>query len=192
MLLLSVGGILLFLEMVLWFRITFDAGLHHNLCLGACFVIMPLFLHTMHKLGWAVEIVNEEALVEKRHATTPTPEDLRAGLRTYTASKGGECLALDRDEFLALLEKPWGQVTSVQRAFAKQIFDAHVESELGKLGEVGKQGNDTMLNDDTGKGNLDGCKGATTSICATSLEDMELGLPSSLACDSFSASHLQL
>lgn len=133
MILFVIGLGLLYLEMVLWFKMTVDAGATCTLCLSACFTMAPLFFHTMHKMGWAVEVVAEEIRAESRNAKMPTPEDLQACFRRYLDDHEGICLSLDRDEFLALLEVPGVRVTSVQRVFAGQIFDAYVEEELGKF-----------------------------------------------------------
>lgn len=128
------GTLMIFAEFVLYFKVNVDAGLRCSLCLGACLTIAPLFFHCMHKLGWAVCVVQSEAEAQRKSAKPPTADAVRADLLSYVSSKGDNPLALDRDQFLYLLKtKPGACVTSVQRAFAKQLFDDHVEAELEKL-----------------------------------------------------------
>lgn len=139
------GLMMLFLEFVLFFKINVDPGFHCSACLGACLVIFPLFLHMMHKMGWVASVVHHASEVAEREAVVPTPEDIQATFHSYVASKAskspkkspkgnaGNVLALDREEFLALLDVPG--VTSVQRAFAAELFDAHVKVQLKKLHE---------------------------------------------------------
>merc|ERR1711907_362121 len=128
------GTSMIFLEFIFFFKENVDAGLGCTLCLTACFCVAPLFFHTMHKLGWAVAVVQEEAECQRRDAKPPTADDLRTELKHYVASKGSNVLALDREEFLHVLKiKPGARVTSVQRAFSKQLFDEYVEGELAKL-----------------------------------------------------------
>ena len=97
-------------------------------------MIAPLFFHCMHKLGWAVSVVQAESEHQRQNSHPPTADEIRQDLASYLAAKGPNPLALDRDQFLYLLKtKPGANVTSVQRAFAKQLFDDHVEAELEKL-----------------------------------------------------------
>lgn len=131
------GTVMIFLEFVLYFKLNVDGGLRCSLCLGTCLIIAPLFFHCMHKLGWAVGVVQAEAEAERKSAKPPTAPEIRADLLSYISSKGDNPLALDRDQFLYVLKtKPGACVTSVQRAFAKQLFDDHVEVELEKLMEA--------------------------------------------------------
>lgn len=125
-----VGLSLLYAEMVLWFKMTIDAGSACTFCLTSCLTLAPLFFHCMHKMGWATQVVNEEAAAQLRRAGPPTPEGLRQSFQAYLESKDSNCLALDRDEFLEGLGCAAVRATSVQRALAGQIFDAHVEAEL--------------------------------------------------------------
>lgn len=125
-----VGLSLLYSEMVLWFKITIDAGSACTLCLTSCLTLAPLFFHGMHKMGWATQVVNEEAAAQRRRAGPPTLEGLRQSFGAYLESKDGNCLALDRDEFLESLDGTGIRATSVQRDLAGQIFDAHVKAEL--------------------------------------------------------------
>jgi hypothetical protein len=135
MLLFTVGAVMVFLEFILYFKFTIDAGLSCSLCLGGCGLILPLFFHAMHKMGWAITIVNKEVDIGTAHLeATPTLEDLKRAFSRYQFSKGDNLLALDRDEFLAFSTKGRTQVTSVQHAILAKIFDSHVEAELEKLG----------------------------------------------------------
>jgi hypothetical protein len=129
-----VGLILLYGEMVLWFKMTIDAGSTCVICLTMCLILAPIFLHSMHKIGWAVKIVKEETAAEQRLAAAPTPEGLRARLEAYVDSKGGACLLMDRDEFLEGLDTAGIRATSVQKTLAGRLFDAHVEEALGQIG----------------------------------------------------------
>jgi hypothetical protein len=135
MLLFTIGSVMVFLEFILYFKFTIDAGLSCSLCLGGCGVILPLFFHAMHKMGWAIAIVNKETAIGNTDLAPPTLEELKESFRSYRASKGDNFLALDRDEFLALpSQKGWTSVTSVQRALLARIFDSYVEAKLDMLG----------------------------------------------------------
>jgi hypothetical protein len=129
------GTSLLFLEFVLYFKLNVDPGLSCSACLGACFAVVPLFFHCMHKMGWAAAIIQLDNEIQTAEATMPTPDDLRDNLRAYVDTVGGNCLALDRDEFLDFCAKSRGKVkvTSVQRTFAGRIFDAHVDAALADM-----------------------------------------------------------
>merc|ERR1712232_587563 len=99
MLLFTTGSVMVFFEFVLYFKFTIDAGLSCSLCLGGCGLFLPLFFHSMHKMGWAVSIVNKQ--IDKRNTDfmAPTLEDLKGSFRNYQTSKGNNLLAFDRDEF---------------------------------------------------------------------------------------------
>jgi hypothetical protein len=131
--LLLLGAIFLMVEMILWFKITFDAGLSSNLCFGAFLMILPLFIHSMHKLAWVVEIVHKKAELDKDSAMLATLDDLQSRFSNYATSKGGNCLLLDRDEFLRVLGGPALQLTSVQHVIASKVFDLHVNAELEEI-----------------------------------------------------------
>ena len=111
------------------FKETIDAGFNCSLCLGACFVVAPLFFHCMHKMGWVVTIVHHEDVVKK----IPSLEDIQTILDGYKQSKPN-ILACDLDEFLILLEKyHYTKLTSVQKLVAKRMFDAHIDTEIENL-----------------------------------------------------------
>ena len=133
------GALLLFLEFVLYFKINVDPGYNCSVCLGACFCVVPLFMHCMHKMGWACGVVSANTEAKKG---TVTPAGIRGAFAAYVATKGGDgVLALDRGEFLGRLDA----ATSVQRTFAAQLFDTHVAAALAELhaadaeGEAAKQ-----------------------------------------------------
>lgn len=125
----------LFILFVLYFKLNVDPGYNCSMCLGACFIIAPLFFHCLHKMGWAAAVVHSQASVERKKAKVLNVNDLQVSLGQYLALKGGNCLALDRDEFLSALSKASGRaLTSTQRTLALRMFEAHVEVELSKLG----------------------------------------------------------
>jgi hypothetical protein len=128
------GSILLFLEFVLYFKLHVDAGFNCSMCLAVCFVVVPLFIHCMHKMGWAAAVVHENTASDRRNARTPSVAELQAHLHTYIESKGAaDGLDLDKDEYLALLKsRHHDKVTSTQREFCARIFDAHVNQILEK------------------------------------------------------------
>ena len=101
------------------------------MCLTSCLVIIPLFFHSLHKLGWVGVLVKLDAEVTAREAKYPTPEELRRLVREYMASKGDNVLALDDEEFLsALKDEPTIKCTSTQVLYAKSLFDEHVKAAL--------------------------------------------------------------
>lgn len=59
MLLFTLGSVMVFLEFILYFKFTIDAGLSCSICLGGCGLFIPLFCHAMHKMGWAITVVNK-------------------------------------------------------------------------------------------------------------------------------------
>ena len=94
-------------------------------------MIIPLFFHSLHKLGWVGMLVKLDAEVTAREAKYPTPEDLRRLVREYVTSKGDNCLALDYEEFAsALKDDPTIKCTSTQVLYAKALFDDHVSAAL--------------------------------------------------------------
>merc|ERR1711972_436549 len=125
-------GVLVFLEFILYFKFTIDAKLSCSLCLGGCGLFIPLFIHSMNKMGWAIKVVNQES-DDLSSDHTPTLEDLTARFRIYSHSNRENVLAFDRDEFLAFSMKGRIHVTSVQQTVLGKIFDAYVEAELEKL-----------------------------------------------------------
>ena len=150
------GSTMLFLEFILYFKINVDSGFNCSLCLGSCLVLMPLFFHCMHKMGWSALVVMEDAAACRRSAVAATPADIRARLRLYVAAaqqqqdddgqgggggggggggsgSGSSVLALDCDEFLASLVDPRVKATSVATAYARRLFDAHVEAALAAM-----------------------------------------------------------
>jgi len=134
------GTVLIFLEFILYFKLNVDPGFPCSMCLGTCFIIAPLFFHCLHKMGWAATVVHKEAALARKDATAPTVEDMRETLRRYVASKGDDnCLALDRDEYLASLPAALRRthVTSVQTTFAATLFDRLVDRELQALDREG-------------------------------------------------------
>merc|ERR1712232_130590 len=76
MLLFTTGSVMVFFEFVLYFKFTIDAGLSCSLCLGGCGLFLPLFFHAMHKMGWAVNIVNKQIDNRTADSRVPTLEDL--------------------------------------------------------------------------------------------------------------------
>jgi len=135
------GSTMLFLEFILYFKINVDSGFNCSLCLGSCLVLMPLFFHCMHKMGWSALVVMEDAAACRRSAVAATPGDIRARLRLYVAAaqggggggSGSSVLALDCDDFLASLVDPRVKATSVATAYARRLFDAHVEAALAAM-----------------------------------------------------------
>jgi hypothetical protein len=129
------GTSTIFLEFILYFKLNVDPGFPCSMCLGTCFVVAPLFFHCLHKMGWAAAVVHTEAAAAKRSAVVPTVNEIQATLFAYVKMKGGNVLALDRDEYLDALggSLRTTHISSVQRAFAAKLFDAHVESELSMM-----------------------------------------------------------
>ena len=68
MLLFVWGSLIVFLEFVLYFKIHVDAGFNCSMCLASCFVLVPLFVHCMHKMGWAAAVVHAESASRRRRA----------------------------------------------------------------------------------------------------------------------------
>merc|ERR1712032_1293593 len=99
----------------------------------------------------------------------PTMEDLKNAFHGYVNSKGNNLLALDHDEFLAVLEKPMTNVTSVQRVYARRLLDAHIEAELQKQALVEKKSgeNVSVLPEST-----------TSPTAALTIDDMKTALQS--------------
>ena len=136
------GALLLFVELFFYFRLNVDPGASCSMCLGICLVVGPLFLHCLHKMAWVAEVVMADAESRSTHqGDFFTAKDIRASFVAYKTGKTNKgvenVLALDRDEFLQ--EFAGGSLTSVQLAFAGQVFDRHVAVELEKLhGGVGR------------------------------------------------------
>lgn len=127
------GSVLLFLEFILFFKLHVDPGINCSACLGSCLVLAPLWLHCMHKMGWVAGVVHEEAREREQTPVVPTVEQVEHVFRNYVYSKGGNCLALDHEELLALLDGPGAKITSAQRAFATRLLDLHIEAEFNKV-----------------------------------------------------------
>lgn len=124
------GTTMLFLEFVLYFKITVDAGFTCVMCLTSCLLLVPLFFHCMHKLGWAARVVQAHNEVEKKNARPLTTIEIQNELCNYIGRKGNNFMELDYKEFLRLFDEPGIKKTSTQVAYAKQIFDAHVQQKL--------------------------------------------------------------
>ncbi len=60
-------------------------------------------------------------------------QDVRADFAQFVASKGPNVLALDLDEFLQLLLKRYVKTTSVQRSFARALFENYANAARGEL-----------------------------------------------------------
>ena len=134
MLLFVWGSLVVFLEFVLYFKLHVDAGFNCSMCLAACFVLVPLFVHCMHKMGWAASVVHAESAVRRRRAVErpATPAQVRAAVADYVATR--PVLLLDRDELKAFAEAKLGNLTtSAQEKFLDRLFDQHVDARLDAL-----------------------------------------------------------
>ena len=128
------GSFILFLEFVLYFKIHVDAGFNCSMCLASCFVLVPLFVHCMHKMGWAAAVVHAESASRRRRAAERpcTPVELKGAFLDYAASK--PVLSLDKGELRKFAEDRLGLLTTTaQHAFLDKLFDRYVDARLDDL-----------------------------------------------------------
>ena len=133
MILFLLGTAMLFLEFVFFFKMAVDPGFPCAMCLTSCLVIVPLFFHCMHKLGWVGMLVKLDAEVKAREAKYPTTEELRSLLKCYIQSKSDNVMALDFGEFKKMVLSQPIRCTSTQLLYCEKIFDAHVQRHLPKV-----------------------------------------------------------
>ena len=134
MLLFVWGSLLLFLEFVLYFKIHVDAGFNCSMCLASCFILVPLFMHCMHKMGWAATVVHAESASRRRRAAERpcAPVELKGAFLDYAASK--PVLSLDKGELRKFAEDRLGLLTTTaQHAFLDKLFDRYVDARLDDL-----------------------------------------------------------
>ena len=146
------GCSMLFLEFILYFKNTVDAGFNCSLCLGACLMVIPLFFHCMHKMGWAANVLHaKNQSAAERPSSLITLHNIKAGLEAYKEEKRRMChgnvngsafndvdltLSFDVDEFLDNFLPEYlaigtrGSLTSVQRICATKLFDKEVQTRL--------------------------------------------------------------
>ncbi len=133
------GTTLLFMEFIFYFKIAVDPGFACTMCLTGCFVIVPLFFHLMHKLGWVGRLVRMESdLKERDSANYLTPIQIRDLLDLYVTSKKAKGnpnpFALDYQEFESLIKnQPRNRITTTQLQYAKEVFDRHVSKVMESL-----------------------------------------------------------
>lgn len=134
MLLFVWGSLVVFLEFVLYFKLHVDAGFNCSMCLASCFVLVPLFVHCMHKLGWATAVVHAESAAGRRRAAEYpcTPAELKETFLDYAAKK--PVLSLDKDELRHFAEERLGMLTTTaQHAFLDKLLEKYVDARLDDL-----------------------------------------------------------
>ena len=139
------GTALIFIQFVLFFKISVDPGFPCTMCLTMCFLIAPLFFHTLHKMSWAVAVIREsEDDHQRRHHDRrggTDPRDLETALESYAESKGGFCLSMDKEEFMRGLHGAVNKasLTSVEKEFASQLFDSFIQRKVAELLPSGEE-----------------------------------------------------
>jgi len=135
MLLFVWGTMLIFLQFILYFKLNVDPGFPCSMCLGGCFVLAPLFFHCMHKMCWAVNVINTATELSEVGISMDEMED---ALCSYSKVKGNYYLSMDKDEFLHGLPRALKKLklTSVETELASQLFDALTLREVDLLKEL--------------------------------------------------------
>lgn len=123
------GCFMAFLQLVFYFKTQIDANVSY-MCLSVCFLVAPLFFHSLHKMSWAHEIVDAKAEIDREQARALTPEDLRGRFMEYVATKKDNILDMDRDEFLSDLFGKGVKKTSAQQVYASRLFDVYLQSHV--------------------------------------------------------------
>lgn len=131
MMLLVWGSLMIFLQLILFFKTQVDANVSY-ICLAVCFLVAPLFFHAMHKLSWVHQVIKADADVGKQEARSLTPEEIQSRLVLYVESKTS-FLDLDRQEFLSSLRGRRIKCTSAQQVYAGRLFDEYLETQLAQI-----------------------------------------------------------
>jgi len=137
------GTGLLLSQFFIYFHNTVDSGFWLTIAISCCLSMIPLFIHCLHKMGWAMSIVQTEMKFREEKNLTQGTEDIREALKQYLISKPDNVLHYDMEEFIDTIHLPGTKMTTGKKIFAENLFNKQMADFL--MIEAAKAVKDTLV-----------------------------------------------